>query len=480
MQEKINYKIYLSYFILVIIYILFSLQHSPLFETLGYDKEVFQYIGMIIKNDLHPYSDVFDHKPPVIYLLNYLGVLLTPNSTWGIFLIMNVTGMFSSLLIYKLAYKKLNNIVLSILIAILFIGLINNNVFIEGGNLTRQFATYLNTAILFIVFGSKKSKLKQALVGVLIGVIFFTQQNEILSGSILTIYYLICKENFNLFSLKKMLTNILCFIIGLLVPALGILLIINHWNNFDEFMNQVFLFNFDTYISNKSFIEKIRHIVNRLYSILISYKTLLVIVLLTITNLSVNRIKRVKYKIDGKLVVIAISFIFQILSTSISGESYGHYFLMFIPYVICAFIYSYNPKNHKYINYVSYALLGTLILKSLTSMSYQKPNDKLMELVVKHVDSVKNTPGQFYSVNPRYLRVNFNLNIIAPSKFVYTHFDEKEHYKELITDFRKNETKYILYTPKKSTFTKELTSFLTLNYTEVLKHNDYTLYKKNN
>ena len=129
MQEKINYKIYLSYFILVIIYILFSLQHSPLFETLGYDKEVFQYIGMIIKNDLHPYSDVFDHKPPVIYLLNYLGVLLTPNSTWGIFLIMNVTGMFSSLLIYKLAYKKLNNIVLSILIAILFIGLINNNVF---------------------------------------------------------------------------------------------------------------------------------------------------------------------------------------------------------------------------------------------------------------------------------------------------------------------------------------------------------------
>lgn len=474
MLERTDYRDYLPYLIIIIAYLVFSLPYSPFLEHLGYDKEIFQYIGMTIKNNLKPYSDTFDHKPPLIYLLNYLGVLLTPGSTWGIFSIMNLIGFISSLLIYRLSLSKSKDFILSIFITVLYISLINHISLLQGGNLTRQFTTYLSTVILFIVFGTRRSNFNCVLLGFLIGTVFFMQQNEILSGSIVIVYYLFFEKDFVFSSLKKSFFRIGYFVCGLLVPFISTLYLINFWDNFDDFIYQVFLFNVDSYINKDSFVRKI---LNTLYKLL-TFKSLIGVALLSVMNIGYNVIMNKKINMTPPLAVIAISFLFQIVSTSISGKLYGHYFLMFIPYAICLFIFSLKDKNHKYLNLFTYGLVIVIALSSIRPWSYTKPDKRLFALLSHEIEYLKDTPGQFYTFNPQYLRVNFELNINAPTKYIYTHFFDKNDYDSLIKSFETNSTKYILYHSEKI-IPKELKSFISSNYSEVIRNSEYILYKHN-
>lgn len=479
MQGKTSYKDYLIYFILFLVYLVFAIRYSPLFESIGADKEVFQYIGMLIKNHQFPYSDAFDHKPPVIYLINYLGVLLTPKSTWGVFIILNSLGFFSAILIYKLASNYLKNVILPIFLCISFFCINNSNSLLEEGNLTRQLAAFLTVGIIFIVFGAKKTNLRSVAIGALIGIIFFTQQNEILGGLALSWYYLLFKEKFNFYTFKTILKNVSFFLLGVLIPFVGILLIINQWNNYNDFIYQVFLFNFSNYIEDKSFIAKIGVVIYEFAKIVFKIKVLLVISLLIIINLFLNRKNEKKWDIDSKWIVVFIALIFQILSTSISGKDYGHYFLMFTPYVVCLFVFSFNSKESNYKNYFSLALIAALIFHTVKTLPYQKQDTSLLELITKKVISVKDTKGQFFSLNGRYLRVNFNLNSPAPSKHIYTHFMSEDVAKEVIQDLQINQTKYVLYDiGDADIIPQSLQSFVALNYEEVIAYQGHILFEK--
>lgn len=478
MQEKAGYKDFLLFFILILVYLVFAIRFSPLFENLGADKEVFQYIGMLIKNNQVPYSDAFDHKPPVIYLINYLGVILTPNSTWGVFIILNVIGFSSALLIYKLAANHFKNYVLPILLCVSFFCINNSNDILQEGNLTRQLAAFLTVGIIFIVFSVKKTNLKSTIIGFLIGIIFFTQQNEILGGLALSGYYLLFKEKFNFYTFKTILKNGAFFLLGILIPFVGILLIVNHWNNYNDFIHQVFLFNFNIYIEDKSLITKMGAVIYKFAKIVYVNKVLLVISLFILINLFLNRKNEKKWNIDSKWIVLFIALIFQILSTSISGKDYGHYFLMFIPYVFCLFIFSFSSKAFNYRKHFSIVLVVALIFHSIKTWPYQKPDKSLLEAVTNQVTSVKDTNGQFYSLNGRYLRVNFNLNIASPSNHIYTHFMNDDVAKEVIEDLQISQTKYVLIDKGDAQIIPQsLQSFITLNYKEVLTYQEHVLFE---
>ena len=59
--------------------------HSPSFVTFpARDPGIFLYIGDQILHGSIPYRDVWDHKPPVIYYLNALGLWLGGGSVWGV------------------------------------------------------------------------------------------------------------------------------------------------------------------------------------------------------------------------------------------------------------------------------------------------------------------------------------------------------------------------------------------------------------
>ncbi len=63
------------------------------------------YIGSRILNGELPYREIWDHKPPVVFYLNALGLLIKNNSGWGIWLI-EYFGVSLAVIIGYLIIKK--------------------------------------------------------------------------------------------------------------------------------------------------------------------------------------------------------------------------------------------------------------------------------------------------------------------------------------------------------------------------------------
>ena len=464
--------------LLIIIYIFFSIPNSPFFLKLGYDREIFQYIGFIIKENLSPYLNVFDHKPPLIYIINYLGLVISSNNTWGVYIIINIIGYFSSYLIFKIAYSKFKKIQYPLLLFIFYVSLCNVNNILQGGNLTRQLTLFFTVILFYIILNNKRKSIDYFISGIIYSLIFFTQQNEVIGLSIIIIYYIFFNETFLLLKLQTLKRNILFFSSGfLLVTFVLLILLLKVWNNFYEFIDQAFLFNFTNHINNAPFFTKVINCLHEFYLLIKSNRTFLLIIIFIVLNIFLLNKKNNSKKLIILLLLI-IGFILQIVSTSLSGKVFHHYYLMFIPFLILLFLFSLNIKNKKY-NMIIFTILILSEIYNIKNMNFMKKQDLLFEQVIKKVAIEKNNEGQFYTFNAKYLRVNYNLNIVSPSKWVYTHFENMDFKsKELITDFKKFKTKFILFNEYKSNPTAELISYLKENYKIDLKTKDYILYKR--
>ena len=115
----------------------FTATNNPfLIGNTGYDSSVFNYVGKVILGGGMPYRDSFDHKGPLIYLIDALGQLI--HKHLGIWFI-ELTVIF---IILVLAYKtaKLsgcNNIRALYVVLATMISLV---LYLDGGNLVEEYA----------------------------------------------------------------------------------------------------------------------------------------------------------------------------------------------------------------------------------------------------------------------------------------------------------------------------------------------------
>ena len=465
--------------------LIFFIPYFPQFVDLCYDGGVFQYMGMLLDNGKLPYTDAFDHKPPVIFILNYLGLQITPNSIWGIFFIFSFFTYIASILIYKAAFKRTGNNLLSILFGAIFIGLCYNSSILEDYNLTRQFTSLLTVYILYILFDLKRTALSFSAIGVLTGIIFFTQQNEVLAIAMVTLYGLFFKEKWQLNNIKTIITNCASLALGLAIAFGTLGLIIYSWGNFNEFIDQAFLFNMNKYIGDDTFWDKLIRTISRFFVITGQLSGVLLVTMLLIIYNLVNAYKK-KFVLPTELKVVAIGLLIQLLASSISGRAFGHYFLMFIPFLMYILMLSYQTLNEKMFTYTKYAIAFVLCFQAINRLRKIDSEKPFYTAVNNEVASVKGQTGQFYPFNPRYLRVNFNWDIKAPAHWIYNHtafldhFPEGKIFNDIINDLRKNKTTYIL-TDSTRGIDPGLKILLEEDYTEILSDDEYfKLYKRNN
>lgn len=108
------------------------------------DDSVFRYVGMVMQNGGIPYKDTFDHKGPLIYLINYLGLYIDPNGIW----FFELAGIFFTAL---MTYKSLSlfvDLVPSLLGTSLVILQLYS--YLGGGNYTEEYALSFITCSLYI------------------------------------------------------------------------------------------------------------------------------------------------------------------------------------------------------------------------------------------------------------------------------------------------------------------------------------------
>lgn len=103
------------------------------------DSSAFLYIGERMAEGKRPYLDLFDHKGPLLYLIQWTGICMTPGSFTGVWLLEVLNIAFTTLFMLRLAALLAKNHSDAYLAVLAVIGACGWMVW-QGGNFTEEFA----------------------------------------------------------------------------------------------------------------------------------------------------------------------------------------------------------------------------------------------------------------------------------------------------------------------------------------------------
>ncbi len=165
---------------------------SPLVMPLANrDSGVFLYMGWRILHGEIPYLHVWDHKPPVIFYINALGLALAGGSDWGVWLLELAALVLAATLGYRLVRRAFGVEAAVVSLALWLASLI---LVIQGGNRTTEFALPLQFACLWLaadVHAPRHDVRRAAAIGLLCALLFWTKQNAVGVGIAVALYLVI-------------------------------------------------------------------------------------------------------------------------------------------------------------------------------------------------------------------------------------------------------------------------------------------------
>src|SRR5699024_5843236 len=217
-----------SIFILILIFALtfvtsLSLNSNPFSEFLPrHDSSMFMYFGHAMNNGKMIYTEIFDHKGPMIFIINYLGMLLTTKNISGIYYLEFISLFFYFFFTFKTMKLWLKPFLSYISLVPQAIILMN---LLEGGNLTEEFALPFISLSLYIISKYYKnniifSPVEVFSLGVATAIVFSLRANMIIFWVIFGVGIFI-EKIFNK-EYKELTNYILFFVLGLMAVFIPI------------------------------------------------------------------------------------------------------------------------------------------------------------------------------------------------------------------------------------------------------------------
>lgn len=218
---------------------------SPLSNFLGSDSIMYRLMGQCWYNGDTVYVDLFDNKGPYLYLIQMLGIGISPER-WGIFLLQTLNFACIFELLYRITtlftaniWKRITTIGLSVILCL--------SIF-EGGNLTEDWSL---SFILLPLYLSLKWLIKSPhtshpysatfVYGVCIGIISMIRINNtaIICGIILglTAIYIVRRQ------FKTLAYQAIIFIIGLLTATIPMIIYFSAIGALDDMFYATILYN---------------------------------------------------------------------------------------------------------------------------------------------------------------------------------------------------------------------------------------------
>ena len=172
--------------------LIFAISVSPLSAYEGGDSCIFRQMALALLQGKTLYIDIFDHKGPVLYFINALGLLISSNK-WGIFILMVLNCFVTLYLWYLIAshyiegWKRILPVLLTLVIYISAM---------EEGNLTEDWSLIPLSYTLYLV-SRYLTKNKQVsvweffLVGVGAGLITFMRMNNMALTCCVVVFFIV-------------------------------------------------------------------------------------------------------------------------------------------------------------------------------------------------------------------------------------------------------------------------------------------------
>ena len=380
MKEKTKEKIIYAILLVVIIFIsVLSLEQSPFFFFLSNnDSSVFQIIGRGVLEGQVMYKDLYDHKGPIIFLINALAILI--NEQIGLFLLEIIFFWIGTIFLDN----KKSFICCSIYLFFSFICL-------YGGNYTEEYAINIMCVALYYIIKIIHQREYKKYYWMIIGTTFLldflikpTYISVYVAFGIAEIIFAIKEKRF-----KQLLSNVPYILIGTLIVVipLGIYFIMN--NNFKDFIEACFLMNMK--YSSSTLSEKTKSFI-----ILIRvYKYVKYIVLAVICNLFVIISKRFNKEVK---LFTTLFLIATIILTAWAPNRYHHYLVQMAPVltfnaIIAIFLISKLIENKKIINQLPKRFIALIIFVFIIAVTLS------FTLVRNGLNSIVNMRGAITKEN---------------------------------------------------------------------------------
>jgi hypothetical protein len=472
------------------------------------DSGVFLYVGWRFLNGDMPYRDVWDHKPPLIYFVDALGITLTPASLWGVWILQFIFICFTIFFIYKLLDQEFGIYAALAGTITLTSGLLT---ILEKGNVTEEYALVFQALafLLFVNAWKKDFPIRDSFwIGLIGGLAFNFKQTTI--GIWIT--YGLFLLAIRLWQRRVPFKDLLALLGGWLVPSILLMIYLASQNAFTDFWDQAFLYNF-VYIGKHEGIRSLIPVFIKGFAYLRNGWVLYFAVLGWLAGFGYVLLKRRSFREIHPLILIAlVNLPIEVLLITISGRSILHYYLTPLPVTaILAGILVYTVPF----------LIGEI--PSLNSQPIQRwvPGLMLMLVLFGQVGQLRNYPGYMealrdndYALVIDYLAkntqendqvlligaesvVNFLARREAPTRYVYQYplalLGRRPMFEEYFNQILANKPTLIidtrgqerleekLYTPlqKRSQIVRDGVKYLGENYQPVAQFGDWFVYKFN-
>ena len=355
--------------ILLILISLFVLMFQVLYALKGLnivipDGYVFKYIGIRMTMGEMPYRDIFDHKGPLLYLINYCGALI--DHTYGIVVIESLFNICSSLLLVlipiRLGCSKIKSLFIVFVAMLFYISVFAPGNYVEEFALPFILAGYL----IFIDYFEHGivSSLRLIVLGLCFGAVMMLRPNMAGLWVVFCIAVLVrCIKDKKQDQLPGF---ILKFLAGCLIVVLPLVLWLYANDSLEPFWQQYIVFNLK--YSNSDAILRSIAMVDML-------KKPYTIAVFVISVIFVFVSYRQDKKIPNLFFPFAFYFIFQSVMLVIAGTSYQHYFIVAVPFILyplaglsCCF----SGRKHEVLINSLIIILSVLVLLSGLELPYKR------------------------------------------------------------------------------------------------------------
>src|ERR1041385_1090827 len=291
------------------------------------DSGVFLYVGWRFLSGDVPYRDVWDHKPPLVYFVDALGISLTPGSLWGVWLLQTIFIFSTVFLIYKLLDREFGIYAALAGTITLTSGLLT---ILEKGNVTEEYALVFQALCfwLFISAWKKDFPIRSSFwIGLLGGLAFNFKQTTI--GIWITYGLFIIA--IRLIQRRFPWQDLLSLMAGWVIPMIVLALYLASQNALSDFWEQAFLYNF-VYIGTHEGIGRLIPVFIKGFLYLSNGWVLYLSILGWLMGLIYVWLKRKTFEEIHPLILIAlVNLPIEVLLITVSGRSILHYYLTPLP-----------------------------------------------------------------------------------------------------------------------------------------------------
>lgn len=350
------------------------------------DPGLFEAFGYHILQGKILYADFWDHKPPLVFFLNFLFLKIFGISEDAISLGSMLLCMTQTLVFYAILLRIFRNKWISVLACTLFIITFFNGAVFGSGNYTEQYGVLCTTAGFYYLLGFIENKNIRYLwiSGVLYGLSCWFKEPFLFSAIPIFIYLFIrgvaIKYNFHYF---------IKFGLAFLIPALLIsnfLALTGSWDGFKEHL--VHSSNYLIYQQKTGWYFRMRFNIDGFIGMLpFSRYVFIPVYLCGITLL----IMKEKTRIPG--ILILGTQIADYVATGMSGNQFFHYYLQSLPLtciVLLAapvFLGELLFKEKKWVKFIPMGIAFVLVSlseKPWNKMTFdftKKANDPIVEFL---------------------------------------------------------------------------------------------------